>query len=237
MTTSFTQSNQNDSSSQSDLSPLYQACRSNDIAKVKNILSDISTEQINQLEPNGSTSLHAASYYGHLEIVRLLLDKGAVSTIKNKFGLTALQEASTDEIRQLFEKRVQHGDEDRFTGRADSIEWLTVNERAAEYAAFYQASLKKSYDKGPDRESILLYLFQIYQKNRVGMPQVIFLFDSFFKTNNDNLIVTAYTVESDFYRILNSDLAKMIKHQSQFDTEFEHCRNYHFKEKHFEACL
>lgn len=209
------------SSPESALSPLYQACRNNDTQTVEDILSDMSVEKLNQLEPNGSTSLHAAAYYGHLEIVCLLLDKGAVSTIKNKFGLTAAEEARTDEIRKLFEKRVTHVDEDRFIGHANSIEWLTVNERAAEYAAFYQASLKKAYGDGLNRELLLLYLLQIYQKKPIGMHQVIFLVDLFFKNKDDNLIVTAYTVESDFYRTLNADLAKMIKHQNRFRTEVE----------------
>ncbi|CAF4500767.1 unnamed protein product [Rotaria socialis] len=57
----------------SDTSPFYKACRHNDISSVKNYLQTISAEEINQIEPNGSTALHVAAYRGHEEIVELLL--------------------------------------------------------------------------------------------------------------------------------------------------------------------
>ncbi|CAF4342657.1 unnamed protein product [Rotaria sp. Silwood2] len=60
-------------------------------------------EQINQLEPNGSTGLHAASIYGHTHIVHLLLHEyGCERHHLNSYGLTAYEEAKTPEIRQLF---------------------------------------------------------------------------------------------------------------------------------------
>jgi hypothetical protein len=210
-----------ESSVQSALSPLYEACRQNDVHSVTEILSNISNEQLNQIEPNGSTALHVASYYDHDNIVHLLLEKGVSITIKNKYGLTVVEEARTDETRKLFEKRVNHDDQDRFVGNVDSFEWLTVNERAAEYAAFYQAALKKAYEKGLDQNKLLHYLMEIYVKNPKGMYEVFTCINLFFKTKDHNLIVKAYTVESDFYRTLNIDLAKTIKYQDQFDTEFE----------------
>ncbi len=53
------------------VSELYKACRSGDLNTVKSLLPALTVERINQQEPNGSTSLHAASYYGHIDIVRL----------------------------------------------------------------------------------------------------------------------------------------------------------------------
>jgi ankyrin repeat protein len=61
------------------LSNFYTACRDGDgdVNTIKNLLSSMSIEQINRQESNGSIALHAASCYGHAEIVRILLDAGA----------------------------------------------------------------------------------------------------------------------------------------------------------------
>lgn len=61
-------------------------------------------EQVNQIEPNGSTALHAASFYNHSHIVQLLLSSGCSRTTLNFRGATADQEAATDEIRALFNR-------------------------------------------------------------------------------------------------------------------------------------
>lgn len=49
-----------------------------------------------QLSRAQSTALHAASYFGHEEIVSFLLDHHADYTLKNTHGLTALEEASPE---------------------------------------------------------------------------------------------------------------------------------------------
>ncbi|CAF3836605.1 unnamed protein product [Rotaria sordida] len=86
-----------------EVSQFYIACRNGDIETVKQILSIAPYEQINQLEPNGSTGLHAAVFYGHADIVRLLLQEyGCERHRLNSYGLTAYQEAKTQEIRRLF---------------------------------------------------------------------------------------------------------------------------------------
>ena len=60
---------------------------------------------LNRLESNGSTGLHAATFFGHVEVVRLLLQKrGVMRHRKNHHGLTAYEEAANDEIRQLFHR-------------------------------------------------------------------------------------------------------------------------------------
>ncbi|CAF1095302.1 unnamed protein product [Didymodactylos carnosus] len=86
-------------------SGFYLSCRNNNIEKVKEYLITITEHEINRLEPNGSTALHAASYNGHDDIVRLLLDKGASTTLKNRYGYTAEQEARTGIIKGLFQQR------------------------------------------------------------------------------------------------------------------------------------
>ncbi len=51
-----------------------------------------------------STPLHAASFYGHKEIVQLLIEYGCDRSQINGHGLTAYEEAANDEIRQLFKR-------------------------------------------------------------------------------------------------------------------------------------
>lgn len=88
-----------------ETSSLYWACRNGNQQLVNRILSTKKFYDINQLEPNGSTALHAAAFYGHAEIVHLLLHRyGVMRHRKNKYGLTAFQEASDHHIRQLFER-------------------------------------------------------------------------------------------------------------------------------------
>jgi len=85
-------------------SAFYCACRNGDTATVQNMLPNLTYEQINQIEPNGSTALHAASYYGWRDIVRLLLERGCSRTILNFHRKTAYEEAASDQIRALFHR-------------------------------------------------------------------------------------------------------------------------------------
>ena len=84
------------------LSQLDIACCNGDQTTVEQLLSKLSLDDINQIEPNDSTSLHVSCYNNHFEIVKYLLDAGASSTILNKYGLRAMDEETSEEIKQLF---------------------------------------------------------------------------------------------------------------------------------------
>ena len=86
-------------------SDLYWASRAGDVDTVRKILDNTSFNDLNRLEPNGSTALHAASFFGHADVVRILLEnRGVMRHRKNRHGLTAYQEAANAEIRQLFHR-------------------------------------------------------------------------------------------------------------------------------------
>ena len=84
-------------------SDFYMACRQGDLSMVNRYIKTMTTREINKVEEsNGSTALHAASYFGHADVVKRLLELGANSHTHNGYGKTAEQEARTQEIKDLF---------------------------------------------------------------------------------------------------------------------------------------
>ena len=81
----------------------YRACQTGDLEFARKLIASNAYVDINRLEPNGSTALHAASHVGHPDIVRLLLHQyGVMRHRRNQHGLTAYEESANDEIRQLW---------------------------------------------------------------------------------------------------------------------------------------
>lgn len=62
---------------------------------------------INAQDTNGETILMLASKYGHIEIVRFLLDRGADTNIMDNQGQTALMKAKTKENSQIIQLLTQ----------------------------------------------------------------------------------------------------------------------------------
>ena len=63
--------------------------------------------EINEIQHTGSTPLHGAAYYGQINVVKLLLNYGAKTNIKNKSGNLPIDEAFTDEIKNLLKESEQ----------------------------------------------------------------------------------------------------------------------------------
>ena len=78
---------------------LYLACKSGFYDTVKMLLQK--GADINKIQRDGSTPLHAASFFGHPLVVGLLLEFGARTDIKNKWQQTALEESHSTEITNL----------------------------------------------------------------------------------------------------------------------------------------
>jgi len=86
-------------------SDFYNACRNGDLNKVDRLLKTMTPREINKIEDaNNSTALHAASYFGHPEVVKRLLEVGANVRIRNGYGLKAAEEAQTPEVKAIFEQ-------------------------------------------------------------------------------------------------------------------------------------
>ena len=60
--------------------------------------------EVNDIQSTGSTALHGAAYYGQTNVVKLLLNYGAKTNIKNNFGHLPIDEAATKEIVELLKE-------------------------------------------------------------------------------------------------------------------------------------
>ncbi|CAF2157042.1 unnamed protein product [Rotaria magnacalcarata] len=82
---------------------LYLACRfgKTNVAKV---LLDKGANINVQIPGNCSTPLHGAAFNGHVSTVELLISRGADLSIRNQYDATALEEASTKEIKEILKE-------------------------------------------------------------------------------------------------------------------------------------
>jgi ankyrin repeat protein len=93
------------SGSQGLASDFYMACRTGNIDLVQRLLKTMEKEEVDKVEAsNGSTALHAASFYGHVEVVRCLLNHGASRHIRNKYDNVPADEATNDTIKHMFQR-------------------------------------------------------------------------------------------------------------------------------------
>jgi ankyrin repeat protein len=117
----------------SEVSKFYLACRNGDVEFVRNYLltRDDTKDGLNQWESSvKSTPLHAASYHGHGEIVKLLIEHGCDRSQTNSDGLTAYEEAANDEILQLFKRPSGSGNSRRFhDGTVDDFNFVKRPEK------------------------------------------------------------------------------------------------------------
>ncbi|KAG0357183.1 hypothetical protein BG005_003847 [Podila minutissima] len=60
---------------------------------------------LNHKDDDGSTALHHAAAYGHLQTIALLIEKGGSSTVKNNGGWTALDFAFSGQVAAFMEER------------------------------------------------------------------------------------------------------------------------------------
>ncbi|CAF4161064.1 unnamed protein product, partial [Adineta steineri] len=191
----------------SSTSPFYEACRTNDISSVQYYLEAMSVAEVDRIEPNGSTALHSAAYHGHEKIVELLLRKGASYSVVNKYNCTALEEAKTDRIKQLIQRRMNYR---RFV--SDSVEWILQTDNA-DYQAHEYLKKLESYGKNPNFYNFITYIKQNYLEKELqdidGINTIKEYFDRAIDEKDPIYLLTAYTAETDFYSTLNVHLAQL----------------------------
>ena len=192
-------------------SDFYMACRLNNIGKVKRFLQTITLEQIDRIEPNGSTALHAASYHGHRDIVKLLLEAGADRAIHNKFQCLPFDEAADDEIKDLF---LRIPNTNRFVSNTGAIEWELINDDVLETAAEERHYIRSLFDNASGLTPIGK-MFQKIETNYVdkaltnfrGIDHIKRFFRKATEEQDPIWIIKAYTAETEFYQVLNREIA------------------------------
>ncbi|CAF4452398.1 unnamed protein product [Rotaria sp. Silwood2] len=191
---------------QPPVSNFYIACRNNDIDTVKSLLETMITDEINKLEPNGSTALHAASYYGHHEIIELLLMHGASRSIKNKYNYIPYDEGKTDTIKVLLSR---DDNKDRFVGDSNnSIEWIRIGDKIDQEAKAIRKMLKAYSNQNKNKKKKNL-INMIDLGSYKDIDKIKRYFDQANELNDPTYIIRAYTEETEFYQRLNRELARV----------------------------
>ncbi|CAF1210268.1 unnamed protein product, partial [Rotaria sordida] len=93
---------------------LYLACRYGQTLVAKCLLEKGANVNIRLLKESESTPLHGAVYNGHVSTVDLLLSYRADVNIKNKYGSTPIDDARTDEMRQILKQYRANLDGNKF---------------------------------------------------------------------------------------------------------------------------
>ncbi|CAF0779059.1 unnamed protein product [Didymodactylos carnosus] len=190
------------------LSQLYIACQDGNIDLVRQLLEVINLEQINCRESNGSTALHAACYYGHYDIVKLLLDNGACRTILNAHKCAPFDEAKDDKIRQLFLRP----DNERFVGgnQTGQKEWMKVDPDIHRQAINKRLWLKSAWNETKMLNRIE-WMIDNYLRVKLRNPKDFQLIEKYFRQaleyRDPRYFITAYTADTRYYHQLNEDFA------------------------------
>ncbi|CAF1124871.1 unnamed protein product [Rotaria sordida] len=167
----------------------------------------MTVEEINRIEPNGSTALHVAAYRGYEKIVELLLDYGASCVAKNKYKCIPLDEAKTDKIKQMIRRKMNE------TRSVSNSCWDILSTNDTNFQADeYQKTLKK-YGKDRHFYHLIGYIKQNYIEkelhNIYGINIIQEYFDKAINEKDPTYLLKAHSADTGFYHALNKHLAQL----------------------------
>ncbi|CAF2617832.1 unnamed protein product [Rotaria sp. Silwood2] len=156
-------SSNNSGNDSTTINLLYNLCKENEIEQVRNMLQTINNRNIiNKNHTSiGSTCLHVACYYGHLEVARILLQYGALRSIRNlPHKLTPYEEASTDDIKQLLLEKKQFCSNNDY----NYIEWSMIGDDLLDKRREFRRmiDLYKNYDNQHLISKLLVEVIDYY---------------------------------------------------------------------------
>ncbi|CAF1971984.1 unnamed protein product [Rotaria magnacalcarata] len=222
---------------------LYRYCQENNIEQLRTILPFLrDASVINKIHTKtGSTCLHVACYRGHKDVVEILLQYGASTSIRNNaHHLTPYEEAGTEDIKQLL---INY--ERLFSSRTRYyIEWSMVGDgllskrrQFREMIDLYKAYNNRHLVSKLLTEVIHYYLneYLLSEINQADIDtseiirQQIEIVQTYFQeaiNKHDYLtyFIKAYTLTTCFYQKLNEHLAMYIL--EYFDETRQSSSNY-----------
>ncbi|CAF0745149.1 unnamed protein product [Adineta steineri] len=186
-------------------SDFYFACRNNKLELVVQLLNDRPLEDIDRIEPNNSSALHAACYYKHADIIRLLLDRGFTRRVLNIHNELPIDEAGDEELRQLFHRSDLSN---RFGGdisyEQEKLIWIVID---GTNQNLITKRMKDMY-KGNRLEYGIFRGEEICQQLS-NMPKCDVIrryFRQAMEEKNSTRLIQAYTAETNFYNYVNNYL-------------------------------
>ena len=220
---------------------LYSACQNDNLVAVKSCLKKMTLEEINyQHPPKNETTLHIATQKQHKEMIELLLQYGAQSSLKNRDGQLASELAETNEIKDLF-KRPQssrfafsHSCSNMirlFKGKLSCkscllvtnntmYEWELVDRNAAQKAVEFRREFQayslmdaKIWKKKLYSLNKGYFIAHSHDDHPVKKNQVIRnYFKQALREQNPNYLLMAYTSSQEFSSSLNIAMARNVIH-------------------------
>jgi hypothetical protein len=216
--------------SSSSISVFYDACRKGNFDLLQQLLPSMSLDEINKIESNGSTALHAACYYGHYDIVKLILDAGASRSIRNrKYNLTPFDEAN-EQIKKLF-YRVNSTNNmtagagiDRYIGLSVNNEWMVETKQAAEWKInlYNWLKIEQSFDEMITFLQKHYLTDHVYHQFERDKKQIEWFFRQAAVEQDPRYIVRAYTSVTQFYTIVNNHLREFLLRFFRWDFDARH---------------
>jgi hypothetical protein len=178
----------------------YYSCRNGLIDHVREKLPKMSLEEIDQVQANGSTALHAACFYSQTEIVKLLLAKGASRSIRNSHNSLPYDEIETEEIKKLFMRQSTT----RFANDGSVyMDWMKCDATTEQLANGYRVRQSGLEGKSKTTEQRIKCIKDQLSPTKKDRTRT-FLTQA---QTDPCCLLRAYTVESDFYVKLNKDLS------------------------------
>ena len=205
---------------------LLEACQSGDLDRVIVLLRTATLADINKADwTTGDTPLHLATSYGHVDIVRLLLEHGATRNILNYEKKIPVDYATNHEMKKLF-KRATNNHSNRFVANDshhenfDAIEWLKSSLDATQFYIEFESGM--SYSGQWDINQTIDSLYNAPELSHSSDFKVVWNFFEQARIKTDaKYFIRALTVESNFSQILNQNLAQRCLKRNDNDQENE----------------
>ncbi len=212
-------------------SEFYLHCYNGNYPQAKEMLSKLTYEQLNQIEPNGSTALHAATCNDHLDVVKLLLDNGCSRTVVDRNKKTAYEVAETDAMRMLFHRPTSNRFIDDTNPKSFTLlsnkndddkkgvpdDWLKGH-LSVEDVEESQVMHAVAHSSFPFKK---LFLRQVERNSRQSLKELIDkkvkktermysraqdLYTKFCDTKNPECLLTLYTLQTPIYGTLQQEV-------------------------------